>query len=269
VRTVKKGDEEKMELKWIKMDTGLFGNNRAIRQIEGMADGDSLLVIWFKLMLLAGRTGEGGRIELIPNTPTTPRMLAIELARPLSLVRRALSVFSSLGMLDAKEMRVLGFAASQGGKSTDAREERTTFQTENAPKSPDVPACETVPCAEKTPLAPTEKGGSASQTEPTATPAAPAREPKTREEHLLSLYEEEQKKRTFLGGTLGGGVLLLSPAQLDDLVERLSLEELERYAGVIVSCEKSGKRFTKRTHYDAILEMAEKDRHIAARSRGG
>ena len=269
-----------MELKWIKMDTGMFGTNRAIRQIEGMADGDSLLVIWFKLLLLAGRTGEGGRIELIPGIPTTPEMLAVELARPIEAVTRALSVFSAFGMLDTEEMRVVGFAASQGGKSPDARGVAADADTaRSAPSASAEKSAEAAPSANEAPRAseegsptPTEKTDAA----PTPTEKTPsdatrpfARERKTREEQLLDRYEEEQKKRTFLGGTLGGGVLLLSPAQLDDLVERLSLEELERYAGVVVECEKSGKRFTKRTHYDAILEMAEKDRRIAPRPHSG
>lgn len=247
-----------MELKWIKMDTGMFGTNRAVRQIEGMADGDSLLVIWFKLLLLAGRTADGGRIELIPGVPTTTEMLAVELARPQALVARALSVFSAYGMLDTEDMRVVGFAESQGNKSTEPRATAEKARAAEKVATAETAAVEETSAPEKRP----------SDTEH---PSDPEREDEeadaeeARRAHLLAIHEEEQKKRTFLGGTLGGGVLLLSPAQLDDLVERLSLEELERYAGVVVECERSGKRFTKRTHYDAILEMAEKDRHVTPR----
>ena len=67
-------------------------------------------------------------------------------------------------------------------------------------------------------------------------------------------------KQSFLQGELGKGVVLLSEAQLDDLLEKLSLEEFEKYVRIIAECELSGKKYKKKTHYQAILEMAARDR---------
>jgi hypothetical protein len=72
----------------------------------------------------------------------------------------------------------------------------------------------------------------------------------------------EDKIRKTLGGELGQGVVLLSQEQMDDLLEKLSLEEFDHYVRVVADCIKKGKPFTRKTHYQAILDMANKDRKI-------
>ena len=69
-------------------------------------------------------------------------------------------------------------------------------------------------------------------------------------------------QRTALGGELFQGLVMLSQEQMDDLLDKLSLDEFNHYVGVIVDCIRKGKRFTKKTHYQAILDMAAKDRRI-------
>lgn len=70
--------------------------------------------------------------------------------------------------------------------------------------------------------------------------------------------EEEKRKR--MGGSLGGGLVFLSDSQMDDLLCKLSLDEFDHYVGVIREAEASGRHYTKKTHYQAILDMADKDR---------
>ena len=38
--------------------------------------------------------------------------------------------------------------------------------------------------------------------------------------------------------------------------------ELEKYIGVIADCEESGKHYTNKTHYQAIIDMAREDRRV-------
>ena len=78
-------------------------------------------------------------------------------------------------------------------------------------------------------------------------------------ENSVENSEREALKLKYLGGTLGGGVVLISDAQFESLCEELSLEELERYLAVVRDCEKKGKRY-KKSHYQAILDMARADR---------
>ena len=87
------------DVKWIKIVTDIF-DNRKIRQIEVMPEGDSILVIWFKLICLAGKTNDMGLIYFTPDIPYTDEMLATQFNRPLPTVRLALKTFQAFGMVE-------------------------------------------------------------------------------------------------------------------------------------------------------------------------
>ena len=79
------------------------------------------------------------------------------------------------------------------------------------------------------------------------------------------VYREELKeglRLRYMGGTLGQGIILMSDEQFSDLCDKLSLDEIEKYFNIVVECEKNGKRYKKKSHYQAILDMAMKDRRI-------
>ena len=78
-------------------------------------------------------------------------------------------------------------------------------------------------------------------------------------------YREEVKerlKREYLKGPLGHGTVLISMEQFDSLLGMYSLAEIERYFSIIDECERSGKRFKKKTHYQAVIDMATEDRRV-------
>ena len=87
------------DVKWIKIVTNIF-DNRKIRQIEAMPEGDTILVIWFKLICLAGVVNDNGMIYLTPEIPYTDEMMASQFGRPLTVVRLALSTFQAFGMIE-------------------------------------------------------------------------------------------------------------------------------------------------------------------------
>ena len=87
------------EVKWIKIVTDIF-DNRKIRQIEKMPDADAILVIWLKILCLAGEINESGFMMLTKDIPYTDEMLANEFDRPVSTVRMALKIFTSFGMIE-------------------------------------------------------------------------------------------------------------------------------------------------------------------------
>ena len=76
----------------------------------------------------------------------------------------------------------------------------------------------------------------------------------------------ENSPRNKIGGSLGKGVVFLSEEQMDDLLSWLSKDEFDHYIEVIANCELSGKKYTNKTHYQAICDMAMKDRGIPKRS---
>lgn len=86
-------------VKWIKLDNDIF-NNRKIRQIEKMPDGDTMIVIWLKLLTLAGHVNDGGFIYLTRDIPYTEQLLSTEFDRPLATVQMALRIFKQFGMID-------------------------------------------------------------------------------------------------------------------------------------------------------------------------
>ena len=71
----------------------------------------------------------------------------------------------------------------------------------------------------------------------------------------------DEFKLTALGG-IGQNVVLLSDAQMDDLLEHMSMDEFNRYVGIVAQAELSGKHYKKKTHYQAILDMVENDRRL-------
>lgn len=88
------------EVEWIKVSTSMFETSRKIKSIELMKDGDRILVIWFKLLLLAGNVNDGGAIYITEDKPYDLESLAGELRRPEALVKKALEVFEGYGMIE-------------------------------------------------------------------------------------------------------------------------------------------------------------------------
>lgn len=87
------------EVKWIKLMVDVF-SNRKIEQIEAMPDGDGIIVIWFKLLCLAGTLNDDGAVYFTQELPYTEEMLAAHFHRPLQLVRLALRIFAQFGMIE-------------------------------------------------------------------------------------------------------------------------------------------------------------------------
>ncbi len=87
------------DVKWIKIVTDIF-DNKKIKQIECLPDGDGIIVIWFKLLCLAGNTNDNGMVYFTKDIPYTEQMLAAQFNRPLTLVQIALNTFQRFGMID-------------------------------------------------------------------------------------------------------------------------------------------------------------------------
>lgn len=87
------------DVKWIKLAVDMF-DNRKIRQIETLPDGDGIIVLWVKLLCLAGITNDGGLVYFTRDIPYTEQMLANYFQRPIALVQMALRVFQQFGMID-------------------------------------------------------------------------------------------------------------------------------------------------------------------------
>ena len=87
------------EIKWIKLSIDIF-NNRKIKQIECLPEGDAIIVIWVKLLCLAGTINDSGQIYFTKEIPYTDQMLANQFGRPLTTIQLALKTFEQFGMVE-------------------------------------------------------------------------------------------------------------------------------------------------------------------------
>ena len=87
------------EIKWIKITTDIFDDEK-IRLIDALPDHDAILVIWFKILALAGKHNRNGLLMMSDKVHYTDEMLATIFQRPLNTVRMALGVFEQFGMIE-------------------------------------------------------------------------------------------------------------------------------------------------------------------------
>lgn len=86
-------------VKWIKIVTDIFDDEKMLL-IETMPDADSIIVVWFKLLCLAGKTNNSGVFILNERIPYTDEMLAAIFRRNVNTVRLALKTFQEFGMVE-------------------------------------------------------------------------------------------------------------------------------------------------------------------------
>lgn len=87
------------DVKWIKITTDIFDDEK-ILLIESLPSADSIIVIWFKLLILAGKQNNHGVFMMMDRIPYTEEMLASVCRREINTVRLALKTFEEFGMVE-------------------------------------------------------------------------------------------------------------------------------------------------------------------------
>ena len=87
------------EVKWIKITTDIFDDEKVLL-IEGLPDADSIIVIWFKLLCLAGKMNNSGVFVMNHTVAYTDSMLATIFRRKENTVKLALDTFEHFGMIE-------------------------------------------------------------------------------------------------------------------------------------------------------------------------
>ena len=90
------------EVKWIKITTNMFEDEK-IDFIESLPEADAILIIWIKLLTLAGKCNAGGFVFLTEKIPYTPEMLSHKFRRPLNTVKLALKTLAELEMIELED----------------------------------------------------------------------------------------------------------------------------------------------------------------------
>lgn len=87
------------DVKWIKIVTDIFDDEK-IMLIESLPEADSIIVIWFKLLCLAGKQNNSGVFQINGRIPYTEEMFATIFRRKINIVRLALHTFEQYGMIE-------------------------------------------------------------------------------------------------------------------------------------------------------------------------
>lgn len=239
------------EVKWIKLTTDMF-DNRKIKHIRRLPDGNNIVLLWIMLLTMAGRCNAGGMIFLTENIPYTPKMLADELGFEENTVKLGLQALEQLSMVVMENdcYTIAGWEEYQNAdklaelreynrlKQRESREKRKLLQSVND-KSMTSQCCQDIEEEREKEIE------------------------KEKEEEFQSLFRDgDSEKMELMGGNLGKGVVFLSDEQKSDLLDKLSLDEFDKYVGIVAECELNGKHFKNKTHYQAILDMVKKDRAV-------
>ena len=247
------------EVKWVKITTDMF-DNRKIKHLRRLPDGNNIVLIWVMLLTMAGRCNAGGKIFLTEDIPYTPKMLADELDFEENTVSLALEALERLNMIvqEGGELSIANWEEYQNIEGMDKIREqnRARKQRQRQKSLPERDMSRDSHVTVTQCHATEEEGDKEKEKEYSFYLSA-----KTNSENVENYVDKsrERAKQTYLGGELGQGVVFISEEQIDDLLDRLSVEEFDHYVRAVAECEKKGKRYAK-SHYQAILDMAEKDR---------
>ncbi|CAM4099853.1 phage replisome organizer N-terminal domain-containing protein [Paenibacillus alkaliterrae] len=82
------------DIKWIKVITDIFEDEK-VKLIKSMPEGRTLVLLWFQLLIQAGKTNAAGWIYLSEGCAYTPAMLATLFNETQQMVELALKLFST------------------------------------------------------------------------------------------------------------------------------------------------------------------------------
>ena len=88
------------EMQWIKLRIDMFDDEK-IKIIQSMPDGDALLVVWIRLIALAGKCNANGLVLVEDEFPYTDEMLSVIFNKPLQTVKLALATFEKFRMIES------------------------------------------------------------------------------------------------------------------------------------------------------------------------
>lgn len=87
------------DVKWIKIVTDIFDDEK-ILLIETLPEADSIIVIWFKLLCLAGKQNNSGVFMINNKMPYSDKMLSTIFRRKETTIQLAISTFEQFGMIE-------------------------------------------------------------------------------------------------------------------------------------------------------------------------
>lgn len=245
-----------MDVKWIKVKVGMFDGESFKRikraKIGGEKYRDKLTAVWFELMDLAAKCNHGGQFINSREIPyKSIEDIAIMIDRDTDELELCMEFYINDGMVE-----IIDDVYSLSNWSEYQNEEKLEKIREQ------------------------KRVSQAKWRANKALVESTVESTDTSTEHLPSTVEEErEKEREYSSSSsiargdekvlerrslhpFGDGGVMLSEDQIEDLTERLTTEEFDHYVSVIEECIAKGKPYKRKSHYQAILDMATKDRKV-------
>lgn len=226
------------DISWVKVSVRLF-DNKKIKHLRTLPDGDRLVLFWIMLITLAGLCNYGGKIFFMENIPYTPKTLATEANMDEAVIQLALESFKTLKMIDIDAdgfIYILNWAEYQSDeKLSEIREKNRLRQQAFRERQKALAECN-VTC--------------------NVTRNAQERKEENKDINNLSFFPRARASNNI---EIPAEVVL-SDEEVEILSGELSKEEFEHYLNAVADAERSGKHYTKKSHYQAIVAMFRADR---------
>lgn len=249
---------ESKKFYWLKLKRDFF-KRHDIRIIEEMPNGKDYVLFYLKLLLES--IDHEGSLRFSDTIPYNEQMLSVITNTNIDIVRSAMKLFIELRLIEIFDDQTIFMGEIEkmiGSESESASRMRRLRQRQQASlcdgnvRNCDIEKEEEINKDIDTDIEIERKNESAFD------------QPTNSDSDMFSTEFSTTvgTKRTMLGGELGKGVVFLSQEQMDDLLEKLSIEEFDYYVGVVADCIMKGKQYKRKTHYQAILDMAVADRRL-------
>lgn len=249
---------------WLKLKRDFF-KRHDIRIIEEMPNGKDYILFYLKLLLES--VDHEGSLRFSDTIPYNEQMLSVVTNTNIDIVRSAMKLFIELNMMSIYDDQTIYMNEVDkliGSETRWAEKKRLQRAKEdNVPKLSSGCPTEIEKDIEE------EKDKEKEIHSINRSCENAYIEKKVEESELkgedAEVYRKELQeglKLKYMGGTLGQGIIFMSDEQFSDLCDKLDIDEIERYFGIIVDCERRGKHYKKKSHYQAVLDMAQRDRRI-------
>lgn len=221
---------------WLKLKRDFF-KRHDIRIIESMPNGKDYILLYLKLLLES--IDHEGKLRFSDTIPYNEQMLSVITNTNIDVVRSAMDVFKELNMIEIFDDQTIYMAEVDkliGSETKWAEKKRIQRAKEdNVPR---------------------------------LSPKCPTELEKEKEKDIEKEIEQDVDVETdtdntfeLMGGTLGKNVILLTPAQHEELLDKLGLDAYNHYVDKLSTfiIEKGAK---VANHYATILKWAREDAMI-------
>ena len=250
------------DVQWIKLYIDMF-DRRKINKIRRLPAGNDILLFWVMLLTMAGKCNAEGMIYITERVPFTKEDLADEFDFELSTIELALKVFVEYEMIDLYDDGFISIRNWEKYQSADKlaqirEQNRLSQQRSRARKKlldsvNDMSDDSHVTCQGCHDIEEEKEEDEDGEKEFSFI--------HSRAREKEKIFSDPEYRRRYLGG-IGKNVVFLSDEQMWDLLDKMSVEEFDYYVSVVADNELKGHHYKKKTHYQAILDMATKDRKI-------